>query len=480
MAKSVKVNFAYNLINSVVGLLFPIITFPYVTRVIMADGIGKVNFLNAIISYIALFSAIGIPIYAVREIAKVRDDIKKRNQTTTEILLLHLLLTIIGYIVVFVLSLTINRIHQDIWLFLLLSVQLLLTAIGVLWFYQAIEDFKYITIRSLCMRLVVLVALFVFVKSKEDLYHYAAISILAEVGNNLINFIHLRKYFRFSDIKWGELNIKRHIKPSLRIFVLNIITSIYVNLDSVMLGFLSSDAAVGFYTAAVRITKATLGVIGTLGNVLLPRLSNYIASGAIKEFETTANKAMNIIVTTTVPMAIGLVFIAPQLIRVFCGTGFDPSILTLQLISPIIIFIGLSNMAGLQILYPQGKENLVIKATLVGAIVNLILNFALIPFFAQYGAAVATSFAEFSVTTTMFIIGKKFISYKIVNNKNLKILFFSLIMCLPILLIQRLNMSVFVLLPLEITLCGLLYILFLWRTKNELFDMILTTFHKNR
>ncbi len=478
MAKSVKVNFAYNLVNSVVGLLFPIITFPYVTRVIMADGIGKVNFLMAIINYIALFTAIGIPIYAVREIAKVRDDIKKRNQTTTEILLLHLLLTIVGYVIVFILAFSVNRIYQDVWLFLLLSIHLILSAIGVLWFYQAIEEFKYITIRSLCVRVVVLISLFVFVRDKDDLYYFAAITILAEVGNNIINFIHLRKYFKFSDIDWKSLDLKRHIKPSLRIFVLNIITSIYVNLDSVMLGFLSTDAAVGFYTAAVRITKATLGVVGTLGNVLLPRLSNYIATGALKEFELTSRKAMNVIMTATTPMAVGLIFIAPQLIRVFCGTGFDPSILTLQLISPIIVFIGISNMVGLQILYPQGKENLVIKSTLVGAIVNFTLNLTLIPFFAQYGAAIATCIAELSVTTTMLLIGKQFIPYRVINKSSITILLFSIVMCLPILLINKIEWSVFVLLPIEIAICILLYGLFLWKTKNELFDILLTTIKK--
>lgn len=473
MAKSVKANFAYNLINSVVGLLFPIITFPYVTRVIMADGIGKVSFLSGIINYVALFSALGIPIYAVREISRVRDNIYERNKATIEILFLHLLFTLFGYAVIFVLAITVSRLYQDIWLFLLLSIQLLFSAIGVLWFYQAVEDFKFITIRSLCMRLLVLVALFVFVKSKEDIYYYATFTILAETGNNIINFIHLRKYVRFSDINWRELNLRRHIKPSLRIFTLNIITSIYVNLDSVMLGFLSSDTAVGFYTAAVRITKATLGVIGALGNVLLPRFSNYIATGAINEFKNAANKALDIIVTCTIPGAIGLIFIAPQLIRIFCGTDFEPSILTLQILSPIIFFIGLSNMAGLQILYPQGKESLVIKSTLIGAIVNFILNLVLIPSYSQFGAAAATCIAEFSVTITMFVIGRQYIPYHLFDRHNIYILLFSILICLPIGFIRKLELSDFILLPVEIILCVSLYSLYLLKTKNQLLGVFI-------
>ena len=318
MSKSIKTNFIYNLLNTVVGLLFPIVTFPYVTRVVMAEGIGKVNFLYSIINYIALFTAIGIPLYAVREIAKVRDDQKQLNQTTAEILILHLLLTIGGYIVVFLVALFVNRVNEDFWLFILLSSHLLLTAIGVSWFYQAVEDYRYITIRSLLIRIVALICLFAFVRDKSDLYAYAAITIISEVGNYLINFFHLRHYVRPSLINWQNLDLRRHIRPSLKIFLLNIITSIYAHLDSVMLGFLDSDVAVGFYFAANRITKALLGVIGSLGAVLLPRLSNLVANGAIEGFKSVGQKATSIIVTITIPSACGLIFLAPEIINLFC------------------------------------------------------------------------------------------------------------------------------------------------------------------
>lgn len=478
MAKSVKINFAFNLVNTVVGLLFPIITFPYITRVIMAEGIGKVNFLYSIINYITLFTAIGIPIYAVREIAKVRDNIRVRNQTTVEILLLHLGLTFIGYIIVFAFAFSINRIHQDIGLFLLLSVHLLLSTIGVLWFYQAIEDFKFITIRSLVIRLIVLICLFVFVRDKDDLYAYAVVTVLADVGNYIINFLHLRSYIKLSYIDWKTLNIKRHIKPSLKIFVLNLITSIYVNLDSVMLGFLSSDAAVGYYSAGVRLSKAMLGVVTTLGTVLLPRLSNFVALGAMDEFAKMSKKAINVVITIATPMSVGMIFIAPQLIPVFCGDSFGESILTLQILAPIITFIGLSNMTGIQILYSQGKESIVIKSTLVGALTNLTLNLLLIPSFAQYGAAAATCVAEFSVIATMLIIGRKYIPYTIFNKENLRILSFCILMCLPIIIIQRLNYSVYLLLFLEILIAAFLYIVFLIFSKNEVATIILSTIKK--
>ncbi|WP_301706566.1 oligosaccharide flippase family protein, partial [uncultured Parabacteroides sp.] len=275
-AASIKRNFVLNLLNTVTALLFPLITFPYASRILFAEGIGRVQFFLSIIDYITLCTALGIPLYAVREIARVRDDTVLRSKTTTEILLLHALLTLAGYGVVLLLAFTIAKIEVDVPLFLLLSATLFFNAIGVAWFYQAIEDFKYITIRTLIVRVVSLVALFVFVKNRNDLFYYAAILVIANVGSNVFNFFRLRKYILF--IPWKELNLWKHLKPALRIFILNLMISIYVNLDSIMLGFLKDEQAVGFYTAATRVTKAVIGIVSSLGMVLLPRFSNMISN----------------------------------------------------------------------------------------------------------------------------------------------------------------------------------------------------------
>ena len=188
---SIKKNFILNLINVLSGLLFPLITFPYTSRILMPDGIGLVQFFQTIIGYIALCTALGIPIYAVREIARIKDNQIECNKITVEILLLHSCLTLIGYVIVVVLITTVAKIQVDIPLFSLLSANLFFSAIGALWFYQGIEDFKYITIRALVVRTLSLIALFIFVKEKTDLFYYAAISVLAEVGGNIFNFFRL-------------------------------------------------------------------------------------------------------------------------------------------------------------------------------------------------------------------------------------------------------------------------------------------------
>ena len=417
MSTSIKNNFILNLLNTLTGLLFPLITFPYVSRILFADGIGQIQFFQSIINYIALFSALGIPLYAVREIDRVRDDKLKCSKVAIEILLLHLLLTSIGYIIVGILVVTVTEVKNDVSLFLLLSSHLFFTAIGVAWFYQGVEDFKYITIRSLVVRLLSLIALFLFVKEKSDLFVYATILIAAEVGSNVFNFIRLRKFIDKTIFRTFDLHPFVHLKPALKIFVLNLVISIYVNLDSVMLGFLKNETAVGYYTAATRLTKAILGIVSSLGAVLLPRFSNLISNNNMEEFKKLTTKAIDFVLCLSLPMSIGLIFLASPIIKLFCGETFEPAILTLQIVSPIILFIGLSGILGMQILYPLGKESIVILSTLIGAVINFSLNYWLIPLYAQNGAAFATVIAEFLVTFSMIIIGRKYFTYSFLSKR---------------------------------------------------------------
>lgn len=427
MGQSIKNNFLLNLSTTITGLLFPLITFPYASRILMADGIGQVQFFQSIIDYVSLCTALGIPLYAVREIARIRDNKELRSRTTIEILLLHAILTLVGYIVVFILAKTVAKIEIDASLFFLLSTTLFFNTIGVAWFYQAIEDFKYITLRSLFVRILSLVALFIFVKTKQDLFYYAGILVIGTVGNNIFNFFRLRKYIKLSKGEFKRLNLLRHLIPALKIFILNLVISIYVNLDSVMLGFLKNEESVGYYAAATRLTKAILGIVSSLGAVLLPRFSNMITNGQKEEFQLLANKAANFTIALSLPMSVGLIFMAAPIIHIFCGNGFEPSILTLKLVAPIVLFIGLSGIIGMQILYPQGREKYVIISTMVGACINLLINYLLIPQYGQYGAALGTVIAEFMVTVIMILLGRKYLPINILSKQNLHYLIGSIV-----------------------------------------------------
>lgn len=412
MAKSIKTNYIFNLIITVSSLLFPLITFPYASRVIQAENIGLVHFYQGILSYVSLFTCLGIPIYAIREIARVRDDEKKMNITSVEIISLHAILTVIGYLVICILGLTVDRIAENLPLYSLLSLSVILTTIGCEWFYQGIEDFKYIAIRGIIFKVLSVIALFALVHSKEDLMEYALATILGTVGSNIINFIRLRKYIKKSLFSIKELHPMRHLIPAIKVFALNLVISIYVNLDSVMLGFLSTNAAVGYYTAATKLTKLLLGIVASLQTTMIPRLSSLSQKASMDEFNALIQKVVDFVVTISLPLAVGLAAMAPVLIHLFCGNDYEPAVLTLQIISPIIFMISMSGIPCFQILYPLGHETIAILSTATGAVINFSLNWLLIPTLAENGAALATVIAETIVAITMFFYGRKYINVK--------------------------------------------------------------------
>lgn len=410
---SLKTNVTLNMVNTVTGILFPIITFPYAARVLMPEGIGTVDFLNSIISYIVLFTSLGIPMYAVKEVAKFRDNLELRNRTAIEILSLSFILCLFGYIAVWIIGVYVPRVNVNLSLFLVLSLTILFSTIGVNWFYQAIENFKYITVRALLFRCIAAASLFVFVKSKDDLIIYCIIVVGSTVGNNFVNFVHLRSFIPFRQIQWKKLCLWHHLKPAIHLFVLNLIISLYVQFNTVLLGFMQGVKAVGLYSAGNKLSSVVLMMVTSLGVVILPRSSNLVETGRMEEFSEISRKSMRLSVAMSLPFTFGLILLSGSLIAVFCGSQFAPSALVLRWTAPIIVFVGLTNVIGIQVLYPQGKENIVILSTLGGAVVNLALDVLLIPHFSQNGAALAIFFTELLVLVIQVMCGKKYIPFSL-------------------------------------------------------------------
>lgn len=421
MARSIKYNFVLNLINTLVGILFPIVTFPYIARILDPDGIGLINFYQSILSYITLFSSLGIVLYSVRELSRVRDDKDLLSQYFTEIISLHLMLVFTGYIVVGILCLTVEQINIEYKIFLILSASIFFNAIGVTWFYQAIEDFKFITVRSVLIKILSAIALFIFVKTKDDLTNYAFILLFSDAGNNILNFQRLRSHINLRNIRFRQLKIFRHLRPALKIFSLNVIVSLYLQMSPLLLGFMTSNTIVGYFSAASRIQTALLSIVTALGTTLLPRMSYYFSTGDTKRFNETQEKGLSFIIMLTLPLVVGLIMTADELIPLFAGPEFYPAIPTLKIISSTIFLIGISGIVGMQILYPQGLENIVIKATSLGALISIAISLAFIPYFNQNGAALGFLSAEFTVTVSMLIIGRKYLTYKFLNSDNLKV-----------------------------------------------------------
>lgn len=465
---SLKSNVILNYINTITSIIFPVITFPYASRILLPEGIGLVNFQSSIIGYIILLSSLGIPLYAVKEVAKYRDDIALRNKVTIEITTLSILLSIIGYIAVFLLGKLVPQINSNISLFYILSLSIAFTALGVNWFYQAIEDFKFITIRAVAVRTLAAASLFLFVKEKSDLLIYGAITVGSTVGNNFINFLHLRKYIPIETIKDIQLNVFRHLKPALHIFVLNLIISIYVQLNTIMLGFMDGDYSVGIYTAGNKIPHIMLTLVTSMGVVLLPRCSNLVASGKFEEFKSVCSKSIRLVIALALPFTLGLTLLAEQIITIFCGHAFLDAVPVVYWTAPIILFIGLTNVIGIQILYPLGKENIVIYSTLGGAIVNLILNLILIPMYSAVGAGISTFAAELAVLIIQIVAGRKYIPISIFNKRNYTYLIATILMTVIILPIVFFVSDVWLNLILAVSVGAIVYGLVLVYCKDDI------------
>ena len=474
MAQSVKVNYILNLINTGTQMLFPLITFPYVCRVIEADGIGQINFFQSIISYISLFTCLGIPMYAIREIARDRSDVVQMNRTAMEILLLHSMLTLVGYAIVAILCLTVPQIQVNIPLFLILSLTIFFTAIGCEWFYQGIEDFKYITIRGLIIKTVSVVLLFIFVKSKTDLLYYGCYTVFGVLGGNIFNFFRLRKYIHRENIIFSELHIKRHIKPVLKVFSFSVVTSIYLQLNTVLLGFLKNALAVGYFAAATKVMQMLLTMSACLGSVMMPRASHLIAENKEDEFNRLIQKSYDFTLAIALPMTIGLIFCAPSLITALCGVKFEHSILPSQIIAPIILMVAISNVFGIQVLFPKGKINIVTLCCGIGAVADLILNLCLIPFFSYIGTSIAYLGAEVATTVSMYFIGRKYIPIIYFKKSHLTYALGCIVMAFVLYGISLLQLPTLTILLLQ-GCCGVLaYFIILCIYKDEMLVQILS------
>lgn len=474
MAQSVKVNYILNLINTGTQMLFPLITFPYVCRVIEADGIGQINFFQSIISYISLFTCLGIPMYAIREIARDRSDVVQMNRTAMEILLLHSMLTLVGYAIVAILCLTVPQIQVNIPLFLILSLIIFFTAIGCEWFYQGIEDFKYITIRGLIIKTVSVVLLFIFVKSKTDLLYYGCYTVFGVLGGNIFNFFRLRKYIHRENIIFSELHIKRHVKPVLKVFSFSVVTSIYLQLNTVLLGFLKNALAVGYFAAATKVMQMLLTMSACLGSVMMPRASHLIAENKEDEFNRLIQKSYDFTLAIALPMTIGLVFCAPSLITALCGVKFEHSILPSQIIAPIILMVAISNVFGIQVLFPKGKINIVTLCCGIGAVADLILNLCLIPFFSYIGTSIAYLGAEVATTVSMYLIGRKYIPIIYFKKSHLTYALGCIVMAFALYGISLLQLPTLTILLLQ-GCCGVLaYFIILCICKDEMLVQILS------
>lgn len=406
--RSLKFNFIMNSLLTVSSIIFPLITFPYVSRILLPEGNGKVSFVASVVAYFSMLSQLGIPTYGIRACAKVRNNKEELSRTVHELFIINLIMSFLVYFIFACSLYLVPQFREEKTLFIITSLTIIFNAIGVEWLYKGLEQYAYITVRSIIFKFIALVATFLLIHQQSDYEIYAAISIFAGSASNVLNFIHAHKYVTVKLV--GNYHMKQHIKPVCIFFAMSCAATIYTNLDVVMLGFLKGNIEVGYYNAAIKIKTILVSVITSLGAVMLPRASYYVEQGLNTEFIRLAKKAVHFVILVAMPVMTYFIYFAKEGILFLSGKEFETSILPMQIIMPTLLLIGLTNIMGIQILIPLGKEKIVLYSEIVGACVNLAINFILIPRMASCGAAIGTLAAEIVVWIVQYTSLKKVVA----------------------------------------------------------------------
>lgn len=393
---SVKYNFLMNFILKMSGALCAAVSYPFVFRVLGADGVGTVAFATSVVSFFTMVAALGIPTYGIRECARVRDDRCLLSKTVRELLIIQTTMTCLSVALLACTVCLIPKLRSEPIIFAIQGLALFTNCFGVEWMFAGLEQYGYITIKTTAAKLISLALIFLLVRKPDDYLIYAALLALATILSNVFNAVSLR---RFVDLKPSRetAELKKHIRPILVFFAQTVAITIYTSLDSAMLGFMKGDYWVGIYDAAVKVKLVLSYFITSLGTVLLPRLSYYVHTGEKRGFQEEISKSLEFTLISALPLAVFFSAKAPESILILFGREFTQSAAALQVLMPAVLLIGLSTITGTQILIPIGKEYVAMYSYIAGAVVDLVLNWILIPRYAALGAALGTLAAELVV-----------------------------------------------------------------------------------
>lgn len=468
-SRSISTNFIYNFVRTFAGTIFPVITFSYSSRILGAEGIGKLSFSKSIISYFSLFAMLGIHHYGTREVAKLRNDRRQLSKFAQEMLILNGVTTLLAYCA---LAITISvsiMLQQYAVLLWITSLSIFFMAMGMEWLYQGLEEYRYISLRSITFQIIAVSIMLLTVRDKSDLAAYAIVSLVASSGSYILNFWNCRKYI---DVRcFGQYDLQRHMKPILWLFAFTISVELYTVLDSTMLGLIKGDRAVGIYSAAVKVNKMTNALISSLGTVLLPRLSYYLVSEEMEKIRTLICKAYNFVFMLSIPACVGLCILSDSIILLFSGQDFETAGITMRILTLIVLIIPFNTLTTNQLFIAMNKEKKILHATLTGAGINFACNLVMIPRWAENGAAVATVLAEAGVMCVCFYHVRKMMNLRTVFQRYYQYWIAAASIIAIHFVVSLLDLHYLLEIVFTVSGSALCYFFILYRFKNEYFLM---------
>lgn len=468
---SIKSNLILNFLRVFSTAFITIFTMPHINRVLGADYVGKVEYVYIILYYFILFSSLGIPLYGIREVSKCRDDQKKLYNLVAELMIILFATTAIAYIILFGVIIHIPFFESYKNLILIMSGMVLLNNIGAEWFFQGIENQKFITIRNVIVKLIVFGLFFLLIKEQKDYELYAFLVVMLWSGANIIGFIFIGNKIFQNKFSFKELNIKRHYIPVLTVFVTTVSVSVYLQLANFFIGSIAGDKYVAYYLTANSLIRSVITFISVLGSVMLPRLS-YLYINDKEKYGIYLKKTFSLMMLLAIPCSVYFFIFSDNIIVLMGGEEFLDASLTMKILSPLCIVVSFAYFFGLLVLYPQGKEKVYTRATLISALLSIIGYLIVIKYFQQNGAAAIVVFSELLAVVYMGVYINK---HKVVENyleKNfMKVVFINLFLLIVFYIInQLLVLRDFYLWVIISIVFGLIYgiLLLLCKEKNSL------------
>lgn len=426
--KFIGVNALLNAIKTIFSIIFPLITFPYISRVLGVENIGIYNFSTSVVSYFTLLAGLGINTYAIREGARYRNNKEDISEFCSEVFSINLISTLISYGILAVSLFFLPSLHDDALIIMILSVSICFTTLGCEWVFNIYEEFWYITIRTILFQILSVILMFVFVKNKHSLIQYALITVLATSGANIINIFARKK---FCDIRFCfRVKLKKHLLPILILFANSIAMTIYINSDVTILGLISGNYYVGLYSVATKVYTMLKSLLGALIVVSIPRLSSYLGAENKKQYVETSSIILNALIIIAVPAMVGTFALSDEIVLILSGREYIAASMSLKILSVALVFSIFSWFYTSCVLVVNKQDRSVLKATTLAAVVNIVLNVILIPYFNQNAAALTTALAEFVSAFVCYLYGRKYFHTNLQKNDTISVLMGSLLILL--------------------------------------------------
>lgn len=422
--KSIKKNYLFNLSYQILLIITPLITTPYVSRILGADGIGTVSYAQSIVSYFTLFATLGITTFGQREISYVQDSVEKRSKVFWNTKILEFLIS--GS--VFIIYVIFSFLCDNTSLYIVFSLNILAVFADVTWFFQGLEEFGKIVVRNTIVRIASIFFVFIFVNDKGDILMYAFGLAAFTFLSNLSLWVYLPRYV--TKISRKEIRPFRQFPTIISLFVPTIAIQVYTVLDKTMIGVITQNSFEnGYYEQALKISNTVLTLVTALGTVMIPRIGHYYERGDTEEIRRLMYRGYRFVWFLGVPLCLGLIAVASNLVPWFFGFGYDKVVNLLRILAFLVLAIGINNVTGMQYLIPTKRQNIFTFTVVFGACVNFVLNSIFISIWQSIGAAIASVAAETSIAVIQLIIVRKELSPLKVIKEGAHYYIAGLIMC---------------------------------------------------